>query len=145
MQPLPQIAAYAPGPQRGRPGLAVYERATVSFNRRCHHRATGDATVVGTLAEVGRAEIPVPLADAVIWLFAFLEFGSDEVVDPDAAVTAMENAADDLLKLTRAEREALVERAQELADVERRPKVATFLRGFGEAGGLLDERPRPPQ
>ncbi len=136
MQPLPQIAAYAPAPAawQTRPGPSTRR---LSASTAGAPRATGGATAVGTLAEVGRAEIPVPLADAVIWLFAFLELSNDDVVDPDAAVTAMENAADDLLKLTRAEREALVERAQELADVERRPNVAAFLRRFGD--GLLDD------
>ncbi len=54
--------------------------------------ATGDATAVGTLAEVGRAEISVPLADAVIWLFALLELSNDDIMDPDAVVLAMAKA-----------------------------------------------------
>lgn len=101
----------------------------------------GHGGVVGTLGQVCRAEIPVPLADAVIWLFAFLELSDDHTVDPDAAVTAMENATADLLKLTRAEREGLVRRAQQLSNAERRPEVAAFLRGFGEGSGLLDDEP----
>lgn len=84
--------------------------------------------------------LPLPLAEAVIYLMAFLELADDDTIDPDSALTAMENATADLLRLAREQREALAAHAQRLADRESNPRMVEFLRGFAEATGLLDGR-----
>ncbi len=84
--------------------------------------------------------LPLPLAEAVIYLMAFLEPADDDTIDPDGAVTAMEDAAADLLRLNREQREALATHAERLAARESDPRMAEFLRGFSEGCGLLDER-----
>ena len=83
--------------------------------------------------------LPLPLAEAVIYLMAFLELADDDTVDPDSAVTALENANADLLRLTRSQREALVAHAERLADQETRPRTIEFLRRFAEDCGLLED------
>lgn len=84
--------------------------------------------------------LPLPLAEAVIFLLAFLELADDDTIDPDSAVTAMENAMADLLRLTRAQREALAAHAERLADRQAHPRMAEFLRNFTDGFGLLDEK-----
>ncbi len=84
--------------------------------------------------------LPAPLVEAVLFLFAFLELSDDDVVDPDSAVTAMENATADLLRLSPQERQGLVEHAKQLADEQwHNPRLAEFLRTFGESSGLVDQ------
>jgi hypothetical protein len=88
--------------------------------------------------------LPLPLADAVIFLIAFLELNDEDVLsDPDNVVKALESANFELQQLTREQQEALSQRAEQLADQAERnhrdPKTVAFLRSFGEAEGLLDE------
>ncbi len=95
-------------------------------------------------SSVDRSPLPLPLADAVIFLIAFLELNDEEVLsDPDNVVKALESASSDLKRLTREQREALAQRAEQLADqaeqLHRDPTAVAFLRSFGEAEGLLDE------
>ncbi len=86
-------------------------------------------------------DLPLPLAEAVIYLLAFLELSDDDTIDPDSAVTAMESAAADLQRLSRAQQQALAAHAELLAaQEESRPGLAEFLRGFGEGFGILEER-----
>ena len=87
----------------------------------------------------GEDGLPLPLAEAVIYLMAFLELADEDTIDPDSAVRAMENANHDLLRLSREQREALAAHAERLAERESRPEMAEFLRAFAEAGGLLDD------
>lgn len=90
---------------------------------------------------VATGEVPVPLADAVIFLMAFVELSGEDVIDPDQAVTALENACYDLSRLSRDERQALCARAAQLASEtsEHRTALREFLRDFGDACGLLDD------
>lgn len=88
--------------------------------------------------------LPLPLADAVIFLIAFLELNDEDVLsDPDNVVKALESATFELQQLSTEQREALSQRAEQLADqAEERhqdPATVAFLRSFGEAQGLLDE------
>lgn len=85
--------------------------------------------------------MPLPLADAVIFLMPFLELSGDDVVDPDSAVSALESACHDLQQLSREQRQALCERAEQLAshDWRTHTRLPEFLRTFGDACGLLDE------
>ncbi len=90
------------------------------------------------------AAVPLPLADAVIFLMAFLELNDEEALsDPDNVVRALENASYELQQLTREQRQGLSERAVQLAlEAEQRqqdPSAVAFLRDFGVATGLLDE------
>ena len=83
--------------------------------------------------------LPLPLAEAVLYLMAFLELADDDTVDPDSAVRALENANADLLRLSQEQREALAAHAVRLAERESEPQMVEFLRGFADAGGLLED------
>lgn len=88
---------------------------------------------------LGDRELPLPLAEVVIYLLAFLELAEDDAVQPDCAVKAMENAGADLQRLTHGQREALAAHAAELACNESQPDLVRFLRSFGEVFCDLDE------
>jgi uncharacterized protein (UPF0147 family) len=93
---------------------------------------------------VTSSELPLPLADAVIFLMAFLDHSGDDSggIHPDDVVKAMENACYELQQLRREQRQALCERADQLANTEdwrTDPRMPEFLRTFGEACGLFEE------
>ena len=78
------------------------------------------------------------LANAIIDLAAFLELSGDDIVDPDAAVNAMESLAFALKSATPEEvgaiRSAIRERLGSSS-----PERAEFLRSFAENVGLAEQ------
>jgi hypothetical protein len=82
--------------------------------------------------------MPAPLIDAVLDLLIFLELSPEAVVDPDAAVAAMESATASLQQLAPEQRLAFVARANERASREHRDEVRRFLSSVGEAAGLIE-------
>lgn len=103
---------------------------------------TGSADGVPAVAQPA---IPMPLADAVLFLMGFLVLNDEEALgDPDNVVTALESASFTLGQLTREQREALAERAKQLAlqaeqDPQQDPTAVAFLRDFAADIGLFDE------
>lgn len=76
------------------------------------------------------------LAKALLNLAAFLELSGDDVVDPDSAIAAMEDAAATLQDATPAERQALVAAAKSLAKQTTDRQRRKFYSGFMESVGL---------
>ena len=76
-----------------------------------------------------------PLLRAIIAAFLALENGSDDDIDPDWAVKAMENISWEILKLGDADQEAL--RADFLALAEEDPEPwRSFVRAFPDSINL---------
>jgi hypothetical protein len=85
------------------------------------------------------------LSRAIIWSACFLELSSDEIVDPDSAVRALEDIAATLQDATKEEKEAFIAACAEEADrvgkeaVQGYAKAADFIRGLPESLGLVEE------
>ena len=88
--------------------------------------------------------IHIALIESLLGCLAFLEHGGDDVIDPDAAVRAMENMAHPLMSLPESDRAALVAMIQQVAaaapDDGWRRFVLSAPYGMGlteDPGGLL--------
>jgi ankyrin repeat protein len=92
------------------------------------------------------------LATCLLELAAFLELSDDSIVDPDAAVGAMESVAASLAEASDEEKSALREAARRLAKASK-GSARTFYSSFMFACGLEDKPPvaraarskRPPE
>lgn len=81
------------------------------------------------------------LCQAITWSSCFLELSSDDIVDPDSAVKALEDIATALQAATEQEKEAFRQQCSEEAsrlDKEGPAwvKTAEFIRSLPEANGL---------
>lgn len=76
------------------------------------------------------------LANAILDLAAFLELSGDDVLDPDAAVNAMESLAFALKSATPEEIAAIHSSIREQLASSPSPERAKFLRSFVENVGL---------
>ena len=76
------------------------------------------------------------LANAILDLAAFLELSGDDVIDPDAAVNAMESLAFSLKSATPEEVAAVRSAIREQVASAPSPERAEFLRSFAENVGL---------
>jgi hypothetical protein len=82
------------------------------------------------------------LCRAIIWSACFLEMSEDDIVDPDAAVKALEDMASTLQAATKEEKAAFVSACTEEADRlvkdagQGYAKTAEFVRGLPSALGL---------
>lgn len=77
--------------------------------------------------------------DGLLSCLAFLEHSPDDVVDPDAAVRALEDAVHPLLLLSAEEQAALVALLHERAEAEPDPGWQAFIGGLPSALGLVEE------
>ena len=73
---------------------------------------------------------------ALVDCIAFIELSPDDVIDPDAAVRALESVSFVLGKLPQEEQVALARRIVQLADRETDGGYAAFIRSLPEAIGL---------
>ena len=76
------------------------------------------------------------LANAIIDLAAFLELSGDDVVDPDAAVNALESLAFALNSATPEEVAAVRSAIRDQLTLSPSRERAEFLRSFAESVGL---------
>ena len=89
----------------------------------------------------------IALARSVIEAARFFELSSDDLIDPDTAVEALESIAHELGSLDEAERTSLREALDELIGDEQagrdgsapRPEVIEFYESFMENFGLEEE------
>jgi hypothetical protein len=84
------------------------------------------------------------LAEIVVGAAAFLEFASDEILDPDDAVQQLEDIGFQLLQASPAEKQAVLEVCR--AIVEAMPANAdaherAFYKDFGENFGIIPDDP----
>ena len=83
------------------------------------------------------------LCRAIIWSSCFLELSDDDVIDPDAAVKALEDIAAALQEATDDEKTAFViacrEEADKLVGNPAYTKTAEFIRSLPVAVGILEE------
>jgi len=73
------------------------------------------------------------LMRALLQAAAFFELSSDEILDPDAAVAALEDIAYLLRQLSAAEKETLIAFVRAEAEAAESPAYRKFLRDFPEA------------
>lgn len=73
------------------------------------------------------------LMRALLQTAAFLELSSHEVVDPNAALAALEDIAYLLRQLSAAEKETLIAFVRAEAEAAESPAYRNFLRDFSEA------------
>jgi hypothetical protein len=76
------------------------------------------------------------LANAILDLAAFLELSGDDVIDPDAAVNALESLASALKSASPEEVAAIRSAIREQIASSASPERAAFLRSFAENAGL---------
>jgi hypothetical protein len=73
------------------------------------------------------------LMRALLQAAAFFELSSDEVLDPDAAVAALEDIAYLLRQLSAAEKKTLIAFVRAEAEAAESPAYRSFLHDFPEA------------
>jgi hypothetical protein len=80
------------------------------------------------------------LCQAIIWSACFLELSTDDVVDPDSAVKALEDIASALQAATEEEKQAFRrECSEEASRLEKNPsyaKTAEVIRRLPESVGI---------
>jgi hypothetical protein len=80
----------------------------------------------------------VAVLDGLLSCLAFLEHSPDDVVDPDAAVQALEDAVHPVLLLPAQEQAVLVALLRERAEAETDPGWRAFVAGLPSALGLVE-------
>lgn len=78
-----------------------------------------------------------PLVRALVSVMMLLENSDASEVDPDVAVRGMENLSHELLKLNSADRSEFVSIVTKIAESERQPSVANFVRSLPFMLGLV--------
>lgn len=77
----------------------------------------------------------------IIWSACFLEMSSDDILDPDSALKALEEMAATMQKATPEEKQAFIaactEEANQLQHSSLNGRSADFIRGLPEALGLV--------
>ena len=79
------------------------------------------------------------LMGIVVDMMAFLELSGDEVVDPDAAVSCLENISGELQRLDGANRRVFLNHVKKQAAREQDQRRKEFLQSLPEAAGLMEE------
>jgi hypothetical protein len=80
-------------------------------------------------------EISRPIAQAIVEIAVFLEFSGSDIIDPDAAVQALEQLAGTLQMVDHPSRRALSDQFKAIA-LEYTGERAKFVESLGDALGL---------